>query len=74
MLVYFSGFKDQTPPYTNAFKDELGAMVKKLGGDVRTDAEFDSKITHVVRLLIIAFCVGCLLIARCRSLRSTVVP
>jgi len=31
-----------------AFKNELADIVSKLGGNVRLDAEFDAKITHVV--------------------------
>jgi len=48
-MVYFSGFKDDNEgDYNNEFKSQLAAMVEKLGGRVRMDAEFDAKITHVV--------------------------
>ena len=49
VMVYFSGFKDDNEgDYNNEFKSQLAAMVEKLGGRVRMDAEFDAKITHVV--------------------------
>jgi len=53
-MVYFSGFKDDDEgEYSNEYKSQLAAMVEKLGGRVRMDAEFDAKITHVVIFLIL---------------------
>ena len=49
MIVAFSGFKDGGDAnYSNAAKEQLVQIVISLGGEIRNEAEFDSKITHIV--------------------------
>lgn len=48
VVVSFSGFKDGDKSYSNNFKDDLIKKVLLLNCEVRQEAEFDNKVTHVV--------------------------
>jgi hypothetical protein len=47
-VVTFSGFKEGDSVYHTAYKEELSKIVVQLNGQVRNEAEFDTKITHVI--------------------------
>jgi hypothetical protein len=48
VVVAFSGFKDGDRYFSNDLKEQLIKMIDNLGGEVRYEADFDCKITHVV--------------------------